>query len=245
MPTPNESDPHLKLTWHFGDGTTVGPQEVVGKEGTYIAVVEHAFNSTCGGTCSVTLEAKDKEGAEGHAELKLAMYTPPPTTTPPTTTTPTTTTPTSTTPTETTPKGGVAGYIASFTGYSLPVSSSGATSVTITCPSGGSCSGTLTLQTAGAVAISEQEARQEGDPDARVQRLLARPAGGKSVTLHLSSTARALLSRSHGVLRAKLTILSRGIDGQQNSVTTHVVTLRLVPKKPQQALSSGRGRDMR
>ncbi|HUB35272.1 MAG TPA: hypothetical protein VL972_00470, partial [Solirubrobacteraceae bacterium] len=54
--------------------------------------------------------------------------------------------------------------------------------------------------------------------------------GSKTVVLHLSSQARALLSHYHGVLKAKLTILSHGSGGASNT-TTHVVTLHLPAKK--------------
>ncbi|HTW40895.1 MAG TPA: hypothetical protein VMD79_01100 [Solirubrobacteraceae bacterium] len=124
-------------------------------------------------------------------------------------------------------KGGVAGYVASFTGSSLTVSEQGATSVSITCPSGGSCSGTLTLQTLNAVAVS-------GGKHAKKEVLtltsggFSLSGGSKSVTLHLNSTALALLRRFHGVLRVKLTILSHGTAGRSNSSTTHVITVRLV-----------------
>ena len=127
-------------------------------------------------------------------------------------------------------KGGVAGYIASFAGSSLSVSASGATSVRITCPSGGSCSGTLTLQTLDAVASSHgKHAKKKVVTLANGGFSLS--GGSKSITLHLNATARALLGRSHGLLRAKLTILSRGTAGRRNSSSTHPVTLRLVKKK--------------
>ena len=223
----NETTPHLTYVWKFGDGT----------ESSNGPTTAHTYKTPCS-PCTVTLEVKDAQGARGEAKAEIVVgkskaeeepKTPPTTT--PTTTTATTTTPTTTTPTETTPKGGVAAYIASFAGSSLPVSSSGATPVKITCPSGGSCSGTLTLQTAGAVAASHSKQAKK-----KVLTLasgaFSLSGGGKSVTLHLSSAARALLSRAHGVLRAKLTILSRGIDGQQNTTTTHIVTLRLVVQKP-------------
>ncbi len=127
-------------------------------------------------------------------------------------------------------KAGVAGYIASFAGSSLSVSAGGTTSVTITCPTGGSCSGTLTLQTLTAVAASSKKHAAK-----KILTLasgaFSLSAGSKAVTLHLSATARALLSHSHGALRVKLTILSRGSGTEKNSLSTHVVTLRLVKKK--------------
>ncbi len=127
-------------------------------------------------------------------------------------------------------KGGVAGYIASFSGSSLSVSSSGSLTVTITCPSGGSCSGSLTLQTASAVAASSKKQSRK-----KVLTLasgsFSLSGGSRSVTLHLSSTGKALLSSSHGKLAAKLTIVSDGTGGQKNSVASHIVTLRQAAKK--------------
>lgn len=115
-------------------------------------------------------------------------------------------------------------YIASFSGSLLSVNTSGATSIKIGCPSGGSCGGTLTLQTLNAVAAA-------GSKKKKILTLasgsFSLAGGSKSVTLHLSGSARTLLSRYHGVLRAKLTILSRGTGAQKSNVTTHVVTLRL------------------
>ncbi len=241
----SETKLHLKtVTWNFGDGSAPVEEKVAPEEPNPATLhIKHTFISRCGkGKCTITLTVEPAEGKPAVAHVEITVNESkaeeeagtPPTTTTPTTTTPTTTTPTTTptttTPTETTPKGGVAGYIASFPGSSLSVSSSGATPVTITCPSGGSCGGTLTLQTAGAVAASHgRHAKKKVLTLASGAFSLS--GGTRSVTLHLSSTARGLLSSSHGVLKAKLTILSRGIDGQQNSVTTHVVTLRLVVKK--------------
>jgi hypothetical protein len=128
--------------------------------------------------------------------------------------------------------GGVAGYIASFTGSSLRVNAGGATAVKITCPSGGSCSGRLTLQTLNAVAARNRHSRHSRKKILTLASgAFSLSGGSRSVTLHLNSTAKALLRRSHGVLRAKLTILSRGAAGQKNDVTTHILTLRLLVKK--------------
>ncbi len=244
---PGEATLHIKkVAWAFGDGTE--SQESGEQHPANPATLEakHTFNR-CGSLkvapckVKVTVVAETAEGSKeekvGEVEIKVreskeeeAAEHPPIEETPPTTTTTTTTTPTSTTPTETTPKGGVAGYIASFTGSSLSVSSSGATSVTITCPSGGACSGTLTLQTANAVAASHKKHAKK-----TVLTLASAPfslaGGGRSVALRLGSAAMALLRGSHGLLRAKLTILSRGTGGRQNSTSAHVVTLRLAAKK--------------
>jgi hypothetical protein len=133
-------------------------------------------------------------------------------------------------------KGAVQAYIASFSGSSLSVSSGGAVAVTIACPSGGACGGTLTLQTLNAVAATAASHRAHGKASKKKAKKkiltlasgsFSLTGGSRSVILHLSAAAKALLHRSHGVLHAKLTILSRGVGGQQNNTTTHVVTLRL------------------
>ncbi len=218
----SEAEPHLQLTWRFGDGTTVGPQAVVGKEGKYTAVVEHAFTSTCGGVCTVTLEAKDQAGAEGHGELKLFMYTPPspPIQEPP----PTTTTPGNggVLPEQTVhnPEAKIAGST------SLSVSARGAVTLNVSCPAKESeCVGTVTLQT-----IVAQSAKKGGKPK-KVTVILARGsfvvAGGASkvLTLHLSAQGRALLAHGHIVHGAAVVVAHDSANVQRQ--TTSSVTLRL------------------
>lgn len=228
---PNESGPHLphlQLTWRFGDGATVGPLEVEGSEGAYTAEVEHAFTSTCGGACSVTLEAKDTRGAEGHGELKLSMYTPPPTTT---------TTTTTTTPTTTKGNGGVLpeqvvhnpeAKIAGST--SLSVRADGAVALEVSCPAKESeCAGTVTLQT-----VVAQSAKKHGKPK-KVTVTLARGSfvvtGGASkvLTLHLSAQGRALLAHSR-TLHASAVLVAHD-SANVTRRTTAGVTLRLAVTK--------------
>ena len=110
------------------------------------------------------------------------------------------------------------------------MSTSGATSVKISCPSGGSCAGTLTLQTARR-RDRTQEAAKKKVLTLASSSLLARRRKQVRGPPSQPSAARSLLSHSHGVLRAKLTILSRGMGGQRNNVTTHVVTLRRQPTR--------------
>jgi hypothetical protein len=128
-------------------------------------------------------------------------------------------------------KGGVGGYIATFTGSSLPVSAGGTLSVRITCPSGGSCTGKLTLQTVKAVVASHRHGHAKKKILTLASRGFSLSGGTKALVLHLNSPAKALLRHSHGVLRAKLTILSRGTNGQKDEESTHTVTLRLASKK--------------
>ena len=129
----------------------------------------------------------------------------------------------------------VRAYKASLSGSSLSVSPTGAVAMRITCPSGGACAGTLTLRTLNAVSATPASlpahVKASTKPKKKILTLASGSysltGGSRSVTLHLNSAARALLRRSHGVVRAKLTILSRGVDGQRNVTTTDVVTLRL------------------
>jgi hypothetical protein len=230
-----------KLVWSFGDN---GKQESGKQQLSSPATLEvkHTF-SRCGSakitTCKIKLTVETENGEkvaeqlvgeikvrESKAEEEAESPGSPPEEH--TTTTSTTSTPTSTPPpppSSPQPKGGVQAYIASFSGSSLVVSTSGLAAVKISCPSGGSCSGVLTLQTASAVAASGKK---------KVLTLasgsFSLAGGGKTISLHLSSQAKALLSRSHGVLKAKLTILSRAAGGHSNT-TTHVVTLHLAKKK--------------
>ncbi len=229
-----EEKTHLKkVVWEFGEGAT--HEEASSQELPATLQAKHVFNRCATAKCKVvvTVEAETAshslQKASGQVEItvrpsKAEEENENHTNTTPTNTTPTNTTPTTTTPT---PGHGVEAYIVSFNGSSLSVSASGATQVKVTCPSGGSCTGTLTLQTASAVATSHKKhAKKKVLTLASGSYSLS--AGSKSVTLHLSSAARSLLSHSHGALRAKLTILSRGVGGQKNNTTTHVLTLRLV-----------------
>jgi hypothetical protein len=126
-------------------------------------------------------------------------------------------------------KTGVAGYIVSFAGSSLSVAANGSTHVTVTCPSGGSCSGVLTLRTYSAVAAAGKHGKKAIMTLAAGSFSLV--GGSKSETLHLSSAALKLLRGSQGKLRAKLTVVSRGVGGKANNSTTYVVTVRVVAAK--------------
>ena len=127
-------------------------------------------------------------------------------------------------------KNGVAGYIVSFAGSSVSVAANGSTHVTVTCPSGGSCRGVLTLRTYSAVTAAGKHGKKAIMTLAAASFSLA--GGRRPETLHLSSAALKLLRGSHGKLRAKLTVLSRGAGGKASKSTTYVVTVRLLPAKP-------------
>jgi hypothetical protein len=245
---PNEAEPKLTLTWRFGDGSAPVIQNVTGKEGSFAASVEHAFSSTCGGTCAVTLEVKDADGAEGHGELKILMST----------------------KREReaqenaereareakeraehearetaereakeheekerhlvkgveafhNPEAKIAGST------SLSVSASGALILKVSCPPKESeCVGTVTLQ----VVIAQ--GAKKGKKPKKVTVAVARGnfsiAGGatQTLTVHLSSQGRALLARDH-VLHATALLVAH--DSVVTRKTTASVTLRPAQKR--------------
>jgi Immunoglobulin I-set domain len=116
-------------------------------------------------------------------------------------------------------------------GSSLSVSSTGAVTLKISCPAGvGACSGTVTLKTLTAVSAKASASAAKKS----ILTLASGPftvSGGqtKTVTLHLSSKARALLAHSH-LLRVKATVVARNALGASSTVAS-VVTLRLAAKK--------------
>ncbi len=110
---------------------------------------------------------------------------------------------------------------------SLTVSAGGSLVVKITCPPGeSSCIGRITLRTLHAVIASSKHKA--------VLTLSAGSftvAGGqtKAVTLHLSSTARKLLAKSH-VLLARATIVAHDPSGATHTAQS-TLTLRAAPSK--------------
>ena len=106
---------------------------------------------------------------------------------------------------------------------SLTESASGAVAVKISCPATeSSCAGTVTLRTSGAVVASARK------PRAAVLSLASGsftvPGGKvKTITLHLSAKARALLAKSHS-LRIRVTIVAHDPAGVTHT-TQVVVTL--------------------
>jgi len=99
--------------------------------------------------------------------------------------------------------------LATIASSALTVSSSGSTTVSVSCPAGVSiCSGTVTLRTASAVSASAKKA---------VLTLASASfaiSGGqrKTITLHLSSAGRKLLARLH-LVRANAVVLAHDPSG--------------------------------
>jgi hypothetical protein len=116
---------------------------------------------------------------------------------------------------------------ATLAGNSALVSKTGAFTLKVTCPKEeSSCSGTVSLKTLKAVVASAGHLTKS---KAAILTLASAPfsvAGGqvKTITLHLSVKARALLARTHSV-SAKATIVAHDSAGQTHT-TTVVVTLR-------------------
>ncbi len=111
---------------------------------------------------------------------------------------------------------------------SANVATSGALTVKITCPTGATtCTGTLTLRTATAISASGKGKKS----------ILTLATGSfsvvggqtKSITLHLSATARKLLAKLH-VLHARATIAAHDPAGE-HATTTKTITLRPAPAK--------------
>lgn len=228
-----------KVTWGFGDGTA----EVVETPGALsdpaVLSTKHVFSRcatlACKGKVTVEVENGKHElltESAGFEERVLpskseeeAENQPPPTTTSTGSTPP----PPPPPPPPPTGKGEVAGYIATLAGGTLKVASSGAAVAQVSCPAGGACHGTLTLETTGPVALKPHQKKVL----VLATESFSLSAGVKSVTLHLTSAGRTLLARAHGTLRAKVIVLSRATAaGQTNSTASRIVTLHLVePRK--------------
>ena len=116
-------------------------------------------------------------------------------------------------------------------GSSLSVSSTGAVTLKISCPAGvRACTGTVTLKTLTAVSAKASASAAKKSILTLASGLFMVSGGQtKTVTLHLSSKARALLAHSH-VLRVKATVIAHNALGASSTVAS-VVTLRPAQKK--------------
>ena len=103
-----------------------------------------------------------------------------------------------------------------------------ALAVKVTCPAGATtCTGTLTLRTASAISASGKGKKS----------ILTLATGSfsvvggqtKTITLHLSATARKLLAKLH-VLHARATVAAHDPAGE-DATTTKTITLRPAPAK--------------
>jgi hypothetical protein len=243
------SGEHVKYSWDFGDGQTATGETTLNSSHQAHVAADHAFASACGGACIVSLVVETAAGEEGTGETSVAVLehsggggsggggtgsgsgggtggggggggTGGGSTG-------------GSTGGGSTPSGGVKGSRegnpeARLASSSLSVTAAGAFTVKVTCPAGeASCSGTIVLNTASAVSAG-----------AHKKKAILKLASGsfvvtggqtKSITLHLSATARALLARSHS-LAALATLVAHDATGASRTVKTHA-TLRLAAKK--------------
>ncbi len=212
---PNESGTHhLKYEWSFGDG------EAKSGETTGTAFAEaHTYKAPSAGE-SVTLKVTDGHGVSGEATHSVAVVEEKPPPPPPSTTS--TEGPKLPPPPPAEPSPEV-----TLGSSSVSASASGGITLKVACPSGDtSCSGTVTLRTAEAVAASR---RHKGKH--KVVLTIATGSfvvnGGQvgAVTLHLSVAARALLARIH-LLRAQAILVAHNPTGasftKQAILTLHV-----------------------
>lgn len=179
-----------------------------------------------------TNSSGSKETEPATLTVTPEQKTPPPPPPPPT---PTTTTPPPAPTTTTTagqqvlpvtveaPRATIAGAA------TLTVSKSGAVSVSVSCPAKATtCIGTVTLRTATAVSASSKSKKKA---------ILTLASGSfsivggqtKTLTLHLSGTAKGLLAKLHD-LRAKATVAAHDPAGEAQT-TTRLLTLRPAPVK--------------
>lgn len=214
----------LKYAWKFGDGkeaTTASPS------------ITHEYAAV--GTYSVTLTVSDEIGTSTPVTHSVKIVTEPPPIEKTTTTTITTTTTTTGGGSSPPPGGGVHGVIqvkgnpeAKIAGSSLTTTSSGSFAVKVSCPTGeASCTGTITLKTL--TAVSASKGKKKAVLTLATGSFTVAGGTSKSLTLHLSSTAKKLLARSH-VLRAKATIVAHDATGASRT-TTATVTLKLGKSK--------------
>ncbi|MGD1056616.1 MAG: PKD domain-containing protein [Solirubrobacteraceae bacterium] len=121
----------------------------------------------------------------------------------------------------------LASPVATLASSSSSVSASGAFTLKVSCPAGAdSCSGTVTLKTLKAVVASvAHSAKSKAAILTLATASFSVTAGQvKTITLHLSAKARALLAHSHSV-SARATIVAHGPTGLTHT-TTVTVTLR-------------------
>jgi hypothetical protein len=117
---------------------------------------------------------------------------------------------------------------ATIAGASASVSTAGAFSIKVSCPAKANCIGSVTVKSAGAVSAKAHGKKSVLTLATGTFNL----AGGqsKTLTLHLSATARKVLARSH-VLAAKATVVAHNPSGTSKQTTTRTLSLRLIKAK--------------
>jgi hypothetical protein len=114
---------------------------------------------------------------------------------------------------------------AALAGTSVSAGSSGAVSLKVSCPGGvKTCTGTVTLRTLSAVsANASARAAKKSILTLAIGSFTITGGQTKTITLHLSAKARALLVRSH-LLRVRATIVAHNAAGASSTVLS-VITL--------------------
>ncbi len=119
---------------------------------------------------------------------------------------------------------------ATLAGSSVKVSASGALTIKVSCPAKSTgCTGTVTLSTLTAVSASAQISKHAKILTLAVGSFSVAGGQTKTITLHLSSKAKALLAHSHGKLRARATIAAHDAAGDKHTGSA-LVTLALVKR---------------
>lgn len=211
--------PITKYIWSFGDGspevtaTTPTQGHVFATAGSYTISLKvvNGIGTSAPATHTLVVGTSGGGGGGGGATT---------TSTPSTRSTPSTTTPTSTTPGG---NGGVASYKISVASSALSVSRTGAVVLKVNCSGSSSCKGAVTLRTLTAVSAGAHKHKSiltlaSGSFSAAAGHVVA-------VTLHLSATARALLSKSR-LMRVRATIAGRDQAGASHT-TLVTMTLRM------------------
>ncbi|HEY4897040.1 MAG TPA: PKD domain-containing protein [Solirubrobacteraceae bacterium] len=213
--TGSEKSAVTSYKWDFGDGSTpvvtseptISHTYAAAGEYTVKLIVEDALKRvSAGATQTVFVAAKEESKPPAKEEAPPAIRSTSTTTPPPPP-----------------PSGGVLAFRASLLGTSLLVTKSGSFGLKVDCAGQSICVGTVTLRTLGAVSAAKKKS------------ILTLASGSfslsggqvKTVALHLSSKAKALLARSH-TLKAKVTILARD---SQNASHTMAFTVTLRPAK--------------
>jgi hypothetical protein len=228
--------PTLAYTWEFGDGSTQS-----GSVSSNTIDGEHVYSGPCF-ACEVRVTVTDTEtDAFGAGKTEVTVSEPEQQQPPPDTGGSTggnnggspggTSSASSGGNTGgSTGGGGVQAFAAAhLAGRSVSVAANGGFTIKVSCPAQDqSCSGSVTLRTAGAVSAKVKKSKKAILVLARGSFSLS--AGqSRKITLHLSAKARKLLKRVH-VLKAKATLVSHGPAGDTRT-TSATVTLRLAKRK--------------
>ncbi len=202
----SSSDPYpggsiASFSWSWGDGSAnsggASPAHSYAAPGTYtvtLTVTDNYGLTSSQSAASVTVNAQPS-GAPGVITFKI--------------------------------QGSPAVPIARLTSTALTASASGTVGLRVSCPAGESrCTGTVTLRTLAAVVAGAGHGAKGKAAILTIATGSFSVAGGRvrTVTLHLSRRARALLARSH-VLHVRVTLIAHDETGAAHTTRT-VATLR-------------------